>query len=496
MSNNIKCPKCGADIELTEALTGQIEQAMKAKYEAEAEQKDKDYEAKVQALKEQEKELAAKGAAIEEQVAEQLKAERKKIVDEERQKAVAEQAEQTKLLEEEVKEQTAKLQNAQKLELELRKQQRDLEQKTKEIELTVQRQMDEERKEIEKQVAEKLKIEHKKIAEQQKAEIIAEQSEKNKALEEELQERNKKLQEAQKLELELRKQQRDLEQKTKENELVVQRQMDEERKKIEEQVSRLAAEKEQLKLREKDDQLAAMKKQIDELKRKAEVGSQEAQGEALEGALQESLTQSFPFDIFYEVKKGQRGADIIQIVRNASGKECGKIVWEAKYTKNYSNAWIDKLKSDQQAEAADIAVLTTMALPKEITNFGELNGVWVTDYACVLGLATALRIGLINAQKERVLSANQDTVKDILYQYVTGQEFAMQIRAIGEAFIRMQDELGREKRAMQNIWKSREKQIEAVLTNVSGIQGSLQGCLGQRMLTDTGLSELESISEE
>ena len=220
------------------------------------------------------------------------------------------------------------------------------------------------------------------------------------------------------------------------------------------------------------------------------------QGEALEGALQESLVQAFPFDQFREVKKGQRGADIIQTVRNTTGKECGKIVWEAKFTKSYSNAWIDKLKSDQQAEAADIAVLTTMTLPKDIKNFGLLDGVWVTDYASVMGLATALRMALINATKEKALSANQDTIKDVIYRYVTGQEFNMQVRAIADAFGRMKEELDKEKRAMEKIWKSREKQIETVLSNVSGIQGSLQGYMGQKVLTDTGFSELEGISSE
>lgn len=406
----IKCPKCGTEIPLTEALTGHIEQAIKAQYEAEASQKDIEIQEKLKDINQQAKVLKEKQQAIDEQIAEQLKSERKII------------------------------------------------------------------------------------AEQEKAKILSEQAEQTKALQDELEEKRKQLSDANKKELELRKQQQKLKEEKEAFELTVHRKLDEERKKIAEDAVSKAADEVQLKIKEKDQLIESLRKQAQDWQRRAELGSQEAQGEALEGALQESLVQMFPFDIFAAVKKGQRGADIIQTVRNTNGKECGKIVWEAKYTKNYSGAWIDKLKSDQQTESADVAVLTTMALPKEIKNFGTLDGVWITDYASVSGLATALRIGLINASKERTLSTNQDTVKDVIYRYVTGQEFAMQIRAIAEAFGRMKDELDKEKRAMEKIWKSREKQIETVLTNVSGIQGSLQGYMGQKVLTDSGISELENIS--
>jgi hypothetical protein len=407
----IQCPKCGTAIPLTEALTGQIESTIKAKYEAEAVQKDNEVQAKLKEINQQAKALEEKQQTIDQQINEQLKSERKKI------------------------------------------------------------------------------------AEQEKAKILSEQAEQTRALQDELDKKRKQLSDANKKELELRQQQQKLEEEKEAFELTVQRKLDEERKKIAEDAVAKAANEVQLKIKEKDQLIESLRKQAQDWQRRAEQGSQEAQGEALEGALQESLVQAFPFDIFAEVKKGQRGADIIQTVRNANGKECGKIVWEAKYTKNYSGAWIDKLKSDQQSESADVAVLTTMALPKEIKNFGTLDGIWITDYASVFGLATALRIGLINAAKEKTLSANQDTVKDVIYRYVTGQEFAMQIRAIAEAFGRMKDELDKEKRAMEKIWKSREKQIETVLSNVSGIQGSLQGYLGQKVLADSGVSELENIPE-
>jgi len=161
-------------------------------------------------------------------------------------------------------------------------------------------------------------------------------------------------------------------------ELEVERKLSEERKKISEEAGNKATEENMLKMREKDDQLAAMKKQIDELKRKSEVGSQEAQGEALEGALQEVLQLTFPYDQFEEIKKGARGADVLQKVFN-NGKECGLILWESKNTKDFQKGWIEKLKNDQQDKKADIAVIMTMTLPKKIDNFDRCEDIWITD---------------------------------------------------------------------------------------------------------------------
>ena len=409
----IKCPKCGAEIELNQALTGQIEQSIKLRYEAEAAEKTKELDKEKMILKQKAKELEAKGQAIDEQVAEQLKTERKEIAEAERKKIIAEQSEQTK------------------------------------------------------------------------------------ALEEELEEKRKQLSEANKQELELRKQQQKLKEEKEAFELTVQRKLDEERKTIAEQAGKKAADEQQLKMREKDDQLAAMKKQIDELKRKAEVGSQEAQGEALEKELQEYLERTFPYDRFQEVKKGTRGAGILQIVHNQTGKECGKILWESKNTKDFQKTWTDKLKKDQQQANADIAVIMSVALPAGIDSFDIYDGVWVTDYKSVKGLATALRQGLIEVARQKLITTGQDSIKDVLYQYITGQEFIMRIRAVVEAFQRMNDELAKEKRAMTRIWSSREKQITAVIENVAGIHGSIEGPVGaQKALPEVGHLSLEAIADE
>jgi hypothetical protein len=348
---------------------------------------------------------------------------------------------------------------------------------------------------IEEQVAERVILERKAITEQERVKILAEQAEQNKALQSELEVKSRELAQAKRIELELRKDRQKLEEEKQAFELTVQRKMDEERKQIEEKARKQAGDEQALRVREKDDKIDSLMKQINELQRKAEQGSQEAQGEALEGALLDSLKQAFAFDLFEEVKKGQRGADIVQTVKNNNNKECGKIVWESKHTKAFSGGWIDKLKSDQQEAGADIAVLATITLPREIQNFGPYEGVWVTDFASAMGLAAALRMGLINAAREKVLAANQETAKEWIYRYVAGQEFAMQVRAIADAFVRMKADLDSEKRAMEKIWKSREKQIETVLNNVAGIRGSLECYMG-KALPPMGTLELEGIGED
>ena len=422
----IQCPKCGTQIELTEALTGRIEQVVRVKYEAEAAAKERDYQSRLKAVQEQAKSLEAKQRAIDDEVAEKLKAERVKL------------AEQKKALE------------------------------------TQQQQ-------IAEQVAEQVKAERKRIAEGERAKILAEQAGATKILQDELTAQKKALAAAQQNELALRRERQKLEEEKQAFELSIQRKMDEERKQIEDKARQKALDEQALRAREKDDKIEAMTRQINDLQRKAEQGSQEAQGEALEGALLDGLRLEFPFDVFEEVKKGQRGADIVQTVRNPQAKECGKILWESKYTKAFAGGWVEKLKTDQQEAGAALAVLATVALPKEIKNFGAYDGVWVTDYTSALGLAAALRIGLIGAARERALAVNRGSVKDLIYGYVTGQEFGMQVRAIAEAFGRLKSDLDKEKQAMERVWKSREKQLEVVLGNIAGIRGSLEGYAGKSL---------------
>jgi len=319
----------------------------------------------------------------------------------------------------------------------------------------------------------------KKVAEKTK-QIVSEQTQ---DLRNELNEKNAKLLDANKKELELLKQQRQIEEKTQNLELEVERKLASERKRIFDEISQKSAEENMLKMREKDDQFAAMKKQIDELKRKAEVGSQEAQGEALEGALKDSLQQIFPYDDIQEVKRGIKGADVLQKVFH-NNKECGSILWEAKNTKEFQKKWIDKLKQDQQDAKADIAVIISIVLPKEIKNFDKQDDIWITDYKSTIGLSTALRQTLILVTKEKTRIKYQNSMKDVVYEYITGNEFSMRIKQIVAAYVEMQSDIETEKRSLNRIWAKREKQNSLVLENLSGIRGEIEGMVGQKSLPE------------
>ena len=297
---------------------------------------------------------------------------------------------------------------------------------------------------------------------------------------------------ANKNELEIRQKQIEVESEKKNIDLTIQRMVDEARNTIREDASKAAMEQEQLKLREKDDQLNAMKNQIDELKRRAEVGSQQGQGEALELKLEEDLRQAFFSDKFEEVKKGQRGADIIQRVHNKNGKLCGTIMIESKNTNLFSNTWITKLRKDQQAATADIAVLITVAMPKDVEHFGLQDGIWISNVVSTIGLISALRQTLIEVERQKLVSAGKQSVAGLVYDYVTGPEFAMHLKTVSSSFTILQEDLEKEKRAINLIWKKREHQINAVLLNISGMSGSIEG-ISQKALPIT--ESLEEIVE-
>ncbi len=297
-------------------------------------------------------------------------------------------------------------------------------------------------------------------------------------LKEQLEEKTKNLEEAQKHELALRKKQRELEEKEEKLELELSRKIDDERQKIIEKASQGFEEKHRLKDAEKDKQLNDMKTQIDELKRKAEQGSQQMQGEVLELELEESLKEEFPFDDIEPVAKGIRGGDIIQIVKTQSGRICGKILWETKRTKTWSDSWIQKLKDDQREAKADMAILASESLPKGFHHFRQIAGVWVTDILSAVSLALALRVVLIQVAREREVQVGKKEKMEMAYNYLTGSEFRNRVEAIVESFIAMKEDLEAERRAMQKIWAKREKQIERVISNTAGMHGDLQEIAG------------------
>jgi hypothetical protein len=233
-----------------------------------------------------------------------------------------------------------------------------------------------------------------------------------------------------------------------------------------------------LKLREKDKQLEDVKRQLDEMTRKVEQGSIQMQGEVQELALEETLKALFTYDEIREVGKGVRGADCIQIVRNSLGMECGRIAYESKRTKKFADDWIAKLKADALLEKADLCVIVTQAMPEGMEKIGQQDGVWIGQFHDVKGLAMVLRESLIRLHGAVASQANRGEKMQMLYDYMTGNEFRMQLEAIVDGFKSLKDGYEDEKLRMQKIWKEREKQLDKVLLNTAGMYGSIRGIAG------------------
>ncbi len=334
------------------------------------------------------------------------------------------------------------------------------------------------KKGVEEQIALKLKVEAAKLEKeaQRKAQELS--ATEMKDLRNQIDEKSKKLDEARNAELELRKQQRKLEEDKKNFELDLSRKLDEERAAIREQVQRSFDDEHRIKEEAKEKQIADMRRQIDDLKRKAEQGSQLAQGELLELNLETILRTNFPYDQIEPVPKGINGADVLQKVFTANGQCCGTIIWESKRTKAWSDGWIAKLKEDQRAVKAEIAALMSSVVPKEIANIGNISGVWVTNTISVVGLAMALRANLIEVAAMKLSNVGKQEKMDVLYAYLSGTEFRQRVEAIVEHFGQMQQDLEKEKRAMMLLWSKRQKQIEQVIHNTAGMYGDMQAIMG------------------
>jgi len=350
-------------------------------------------------------------------------------------------------------------------------------------------------RELNCQVAEKLAAERSKLSaaalEEAKLTLGVELQEMRTLLED----RQAKLHEAQQAELGLRKKQRELESRAEALELEVTRKLDEECGKIRAQAQEAASEAQALKMAEKDKLISEMQKQITNLKQKADQGSQQLQGEVLQLDLEAQLRAAFPHDKIEPVSNGVKGADILQRVRTNAGHECGTIVWEAKRTKAWGNNWTCKLKEDQRAVKAELAVMVSLVLPDDIRNFGLVDGVWVCNCTSMLALATALRQGLIGAACARLAETGMQGKTEDLYHYLCGTEFRQHIEGMVESFVALQQELGKERRAMEKIWAAREKQIGRALRHTALFYGDIQAMAGGNALPELKQLQLESPPE-
>jgi hypothetical protein len=294
-----------------------------------------------------------------------------------------------------------------------------------------------------------------------------------------------KLNAARAKEVEFLQKEQGLKTKEAELELTLQRKLIEERGKLQEQLAKEEAEKiglkEQeyaLRTKELEKQIEDQKKLVEEMRRKQEQGSMQLQGEVQELMLEELLQTTFPFDKIEEVGKGVRGADCIQIVRNQFGTESGKIIYESKRTKDFANDWIEKLKSDMRTLGADVAIIVTQTLPKDMDRFGEKDGVYICTFTEVRSVALLLRNALLKIAEAKKSQENKGDKMVMLYDYLISSEFSEQWKAIREGFMSMKLSIQKERDMMEKLWKSREKQLEKVLLNAAHIKGSVEGIAG------------------
>jgi len=425
-SDHIKCPQCGTEIEVGAVLARQVTEVVEARLRQEAEARLKQAVAAAQA---KERDIV-----------------RLQLQD----------------MQSQLSEKDKAVQAAEAKELELRARQREL--------ATREKQLDED---VEKRLAVREQALTKQIQEQA-SQAASKQLE---ALQLALQARDAAMDAARARELALLQEKTALEEARKDMELVYQRKSMEERLQLEKQLIEKYSGENDLKLKERDKQIEDLRKSLAEAKRVSEQGSMETQGEALELDLEANLNMHFPHDQVAPVPKGIRGADIIQTVNN-QGVNCGSIIWETKNTKAWNNAWIDKLKDDQRAIGANLAVLVSTELPEGLKTFGQLDGVWVSSVAAYIPLAMTLRQQLVQVTFARSASEGKSEKMEMVYEYLSGDAFRHKVEAIVETFVGMQEQLNKEKRAYARLWKEREKQIERIIENTAGMYGDVRGLIG------------------
>ncbi len=476
MNSSITCPNCQAQIEITEVISSQLRATIRGELETELNAIRQRLKQQQDDVVRQQGELQKKTEAVEEQIRAKLSQERQAL-----ERRIREQMHvELKDLDDQCGELRQQLQTAQEKELAARKREREIEQikqqldqQRVELEENLRKRLDEGRAELIRQAREKAKEELGLVLKDREAAVAELQT---------------KVQQANQKELAFLKEKRDLEEKVRSVELEVTRRTQEELKKVREQTLKEMDEQHRLKLLEKEQQVEALRRQIEDLKRSAEQGSQQMQGEVLEIALEELLKNLFPTDAIEPVAKGVRGGDVIQRVYDEGGMDCGLILWESKRTRHWSKEWLPKLRDDLRVVKASRSVLVSEQLPEHIRHFGQVDGVWVVNWGCVHPVAMALREGLIAVARGRRAMEGQHSKMELVYNYLIGQEFCNRVSGIAEAFMTMRQDLEAEKRAYQRYWAKREKQLERVVLNTSGLYGDLQGIIGSTLPEIKGMS--------
>ena len=352
------------------------------------------------------------------------------------------------------------------------------------------------KKATEIKLEEQLHLEKQKLKAQIRAKIVAEREDEMKLLSDELQKKSEQVKElnvskAQIVKLQMEKE--ELSSKAKADaEIELAKRLTEEKDKL----RKLLDEEIALKIRAKDEQIEQMRRDIESAKRKAEQGSMQIQGEALELSIETWLNSQFPFDTVDEVKKGAFGADCIHTIHTRTLQNCGIICYESKNTKAWSDSWIVKLKQDMLKVDANLGVLVTAVYPNRMDRMGFVDGIWVCNLDEFKGSVSLLRESLIRVHQTVKREENRGDKMALLYHYLTGNEFQLQLQSIVDGFMRMQNELDKERRSLMASWKRRQKLIDAVLQNTTEMYGSLQGIAGTEVIGQIKSLELSDENED
>jgi hypothetical protein len=331
---------------------------------------------------------------------------------------------------------------------------------------------------FEERLEKQLKEERIAIESKLKTKLSEEQADQFKLLQEELNQKSEQVKELNRTKAEIERLKREKEEAKELAEAEAQKKLNEQLSTEKEKIRKSEEEKNELKMRDLQKQLDDQKRLTEEMKRKQEQGSMQLQGEVQELAIEEWLQTQFPLDLIEEIKKGARGGDCIQTVNTFAQQNCGKIYYESKRTKDFQGSWIEKFKADMREKAADIGVLVTEAMPSDMERMGLRDGVWVCSYEEFKGLSGVLRESIIQVSTALGSQVNKGDKMQLLYDYLTSNSFRMQVEAIVEGFSSMKSALESEKRAMQRIWKEREKQIDKVINNTIDMHASIRGIAG------------------
>lgn len=443
------CPKCGTAVPLTEALAAPLLEATRAEYENKLKAQSDDFKSQQQELGQRERAAAKAREQLDEREATLTRMTDQACAEIEMQKAqvAAEVARQT--------------------------------------EAEVERQLAE-RLAVEKQLI--IEVEERRAA-QRFADDLAELDRDRHEQAERIHHLQTKLAMSQTAEAELKRREQAFQDRERELPLTIEREVSGRLDQVRATAASEAEQRLSLQISDKDQTIRDMAKKLQEASRKAQQGSQQAQGETLELVLEDQLRRHFPFDELQAVPKGEFGGDTLHVVRDSSGRECGRILWEFKRTKVWQAGWLPKLRGDQRSARADLAVLVTQAMPPDVQHFNEVDGIWVSSLSCTLPVATALRASLLQLAGERRNAQGQQTKSELVYAYLTGPQFRGRIEAIAERWSEMKQDLADERKATLKRWAKRESQLNTLLESTTGIYGDLQGIAGR------DLAEIQSLED-